>query len=113
VHGGAGEQAMALYADIAARVEAAIARARPVPTNIDRATAVLFAELGFLPPLGRGLFLLSRAVGIPAQAWEQQQQGARIKGPMPPEFLYRYEGSAPRPLPDADADRQNRASGAE
>lgn len=166
VHGGAGEQAMALYADIAARIGAgadvakaaaegvaawqathgkhipgfghrfhpldpraprllalvdaaaragtvgggcaAIGRAvevalagrarKAVPMNIDGATAVIFAELGFPPPLGRGLFLLSRAVGILAHAWEQKQEGGRIKGPMPPEFLYRYDGPAPRPL---------------
>jgi citrate synthase len=88
------------YADIGRAVEAAIAGKRPVPMNIDGATAVIFAELGFPPPLGRGLFLLSRAVGILAHAWEQQQQGGRIKGPMPPEFLYRYDGAAPRPLSD-------------
>jgi len=165
VHGGAGEQAMTLYADIAARMAAgtplpaaaetgvrawqathgkhipgfghrfhpvdpraprllalvdaaaatgtvaggfaAIARAvesclvrpgKPVPMNIDGATAVIFSELGFPAPLGRGLFLLSRAVGILAHAWEQTQQGEHIKGPMPPDFLYRYEGPDPRPL---------------
>lgn len=101
------------YAAIGRAVEAAIAGKRPVPMNIDGATAVIFAELGFPPPLGRGLFLLSRAVGILAHAWEQQQQGGRIKGPMPPEFLYRYDGPAPRPVSDLGADQQSRASGAE
>ena len=169
VHGGAGEQAMALYADIAARrdagaaltaatatalqvwqtvhgryipgfghrfhpidpraprllalvddaaragtvtgrfaeigraVEALLAdqAGKTVPMNIDGATAVIFAELGFPAPLGRGLFLLSRAVGILAHAWEQKQQGGRIKGPTPPDFLYRYDGLPARPLGDA------------
>lgn len=101
------------YAAIGHAVEAALAGRRPVPMNIDGATAVIFAELGFPPPLGRGLFLLSRAMGILAHAWEQQQQGGRIKGPMPPEFLYRYEGPAPRTLSDAGSGHQNRASGAE
>ncbi|MBA3504630.1 MAG: citryl-CoA lyase [Betaproteobacteria bacterium] len=169
VHGGAGEQAMALYADIAARcaagaaltaatatalqvwqtvhdryipgfghrfhpidpraprllalvdlaaragtvtgrfaeigraVEALLAdqAGKTVTMNIDGATAVIFAELGFPAPLGRGLFLLSRAVGILAHAWEQKQQGGRIKGPMPPDFLYRYDGPPARPLGDA------------
>jgi citrate synthase len=167
VHGGAGEQAMQLYADIAARIDAGAAaptaatdgiaawqatrgrhipgfghrfhpvdpraprllalvdaaaragivggrfaaiarsvearlggRGKPVPMNIDGATAVIFAELDFPAPLASGLFLLSRAVGILAHAWEQQQQGERIKGPMPPEFLYRYNGSPPRPFAD-------------
>jgi citrate synthase len=93
------------YAGIGRAVEAAIGGKKPVPMNIDGATAVIFAELGFPPPLGRGLFLLSRAMGILAHAWEQQQQGGRIKGPMPPEFLYRYEGPAPRTVPDLGADR--------
>ena len=101
------------YAAIGRAVEAAIAGKRPVPMNIDGATAVIFAELGFPPPLGRGLFLLSRAVGILAHSWEQQQQGGRIKGPMPPEFLYRYDGPASRPVSDLGADQQRRASGAE
>lgn len=48
--------------------------------NIDGATAVIYAELGFAPPLARGLFCLSRSVGILAHAWEQSQQGGRKKG---------------------------------
>ena len=32
--------------------------------NIDGATAVTYAELGFAPPLARGLFCLSCSVGI-------------------------------------------------
>ena len=43
--------------------------------NIDGATAVIYAELGFPPPLARGLFCLSRSVGALAHAWEQTQQG--------------------------------------
>ena len=42
--------------------------------NIDGITAVIFCELGFEPELGRGLFVLSRSVGILAHAWEQKQQ---------------------------------------
>ncbi|MEM6744959.1 MAG: citryl-CoA lyase, partial [Pseudomonadota bacterium] len=57
------------------------ARGKPVPMNIDGATAVIYAELGFAPPLARGLFCLSRAVGALAHAWEQSQQGGRNKGP--------------------------------
>jgi len=88
------------YAAIALEIEAQLGRGkRSVPMNIDGATAVIFAELGFASPLGRGLFLLSRAVGILAHAWEQQQQGGRIKGPTPPDFLYRYAGVAARDLP--------------
>jgi citrate synthase len=161
VHGGAGEQAMELYAAIAARggpVDAATraeidrfetARGKIVPgfghrfhpldprgprllalvdqaaragtvsgrfavigravetelerrtgkhltMNIDGSAAVIFSELGFAPVLGRGLFILSRSVGILAHAWEQAQQGVRIKGPIPPGFLYTYAGRPQR-----------------
>lgn len=84
------------FADIGSAVEAALGkgRERPVPMNIDGATAVIFAELGCAPPLARGLFCLSRSVGILAHAWEQTQQGGRNKGPVPPRFLYTYEGPA-------------------
>ena len=88
------------YAAIGRAVESALAArtGRALPMNIDGATAVIFSELGFPAPLGRGLFLLSRAVGILAHAWEQTQQGGRIKGPLPPDFLYRYDGVPPRRL---------------
>lgn len=88
------------YCEIARAVEAQLARPdRAVPMNIDGATAVIFAELGFPAPMARGLFLLSRAVGILAHAWEQTGQGGRIKGPCPPDFLYRYDGRPARGLP--------------
>ncbi len=98
------------YAAIGSAVEAALARggaSKPVPMNIDGATAVIFCELGFPAPLGRGLFLLSRGVGILAHAWEQMQEGTRIKGPTPPDFLYRYTGPAPRDLaPSVEPDKE-------
>jgi citrate synthase len=70
-------------------LEAALNRGRavPVPMNIDGATAIVYAELGFPAPLARGLFVLSRSVGILAHAWEESQQGRRNKGPMPPHIL--------------------------
>jgi citrate synthase len=68
-------------------------RPRPVPINIDGCTAVVYAELGFPPPLARGLFVLSRSVGILAHAWEETGQGRRNKGPMPPSILPTYLGA--------------------
>ncbi len=68
---------------------------KPVPMNIDGATAVIFAELGFPPPLARGLFCLSRSIGIVAHAWEQTEQGGRNKGPTPPGYRWTYEGENP------------------
>jgi citrate synthase len=82
------------YVRIGREVEAGIQRrtGKPIPMNIDGSTAVIFCELGFAPPLGRGLFALSRSVGILAHAWEQMQQGGRNKGPMPREMPYTYAG---------------------
>src|SRR5207248_11085368 len=77
------------YLRAARAVEAVLS---PVPMNIDGATAVVFTELGFAPPLARGLFALSRSVGILAHAWEESQQGRRNKGPMPPSILPAYLG---------------------
>lgn len=81
------------FADIGEAVQAEIGRNRgaEIAMNIDGATAVIFCELGFPPPLSRGLFCLSRSVGILAHGWEQMQQGGRNKGPMPPRFLPKYE----------------------
>lgn len=84
-------------------VEAALGRGRtrPVPMNIDGVTAVIYSELGFAPELGRGIFILSRALGILAHAWEEIQQGGRLKGPMPRDIPYRYTGPARRAVPGA------------
>jgi citrate synthase len=86
------------HATIGALIEAALGagKGKPIPMNIDGITAVIYLELGFPPELGRGLFILSRSVGILAHAWEQQQQGARIKGPMPTGIPYTYTGPAQR-----------------
>ena len=81
------------FAKIGIAVEAHLTKraGKPVPMNIDGATAVIFAELGFDAPLARGLFCLSRSVGILAHAWEQKQQGGRNKGPTPPAYRWTYE----------------------
>jgi len=80
-------------------------KGKPIPMNIDGITAVVFCELGFEPELGRGLFILSRSVGILAHAWEQKQRGRRIMGPMPPAIPFKYSGPARRDLPEAFATR--------
>ena len=89
------------FAGIARAVEGELAArkgGRRIPMNIDGATAVVYAELGFPAPLARGLFCLSRSVGILAHAWEHTQQGGRNKGPMPRDILWTYDGPAERPL---------------
>jgi citrate synthase len=89
------------FAAIGRAVETAISAVKKhhIPMNIDGITAVIFCELGFEPELGRGLFVLSRSVGILAHAWEQKQRGRRIMGPMPKEIPYRYSGPARRAVP--------------
>ena len=74
-------------------------RAKPVPMNIDGATAIVYAELGCPPELARGLFVMSRSVGILAHAWEERQGGRRIKGPLPPPLTAPYSGQPTRSLP--------------
>jgi citrate synthase len=71
-----------------------------LPMNIDGITAVVLLELGFPPEMGRGIFILSRSVGICAHAYEQSLKGERIKGPTPPEAGFRYTGVPPRALKD-------------
>lgn len=71
-----------------------------IPMNIDGATAVIYAELGFSGPLARGLFCLSRSVGAIAHGWEQMTQGGRNKGPTPPDYRWTYTG--PNPIREAD-----------
>ncbi|MEL7300337.1 MAG: citryl-CoA lyase [Pseudomonadota bacterium] len=82
------------FAEIAQALEAELSARKGValPMNIDGATAVIYAELGFAPPLARGLFCLSRSVGILAHAWEQVEQGGRNKGPTPPDYRWTYTG---------------------
>ncbi|MGY8524432.1 citryl-CoA lyase [Paracidovorax citrulli] len=89
------------FARIARGIEQALGagRSKPIPMNIDGATAVIYAELGFPAPLARGLFCLSRSVGILAHAWEQTCQGGRNKGPIPRQFLCSYDGEPKREVP--------------
>jgi citrate synthase len=88
------------YATIGRGIEALLKarKGRTIPMNIDGATAVIYAELGFEPELARGIFCLSRAVGILSHAWEQRGRGERNKGPIPRQMPYRYTGAPERHL---------------
>ena len=92
------------FADIGRQVESEIKarKGKRIPMNIDGATAVIYAELEFPAPLARGLFCLSRSVGILAHAWEQTQQGGRNKGPIPRQHIWAYKGAKHRPVPTED-----------
>ena len=97
------------FAAIGRAVEDAISDGSPrrIPMNVDGVTAVIYCELGFTPELGRGVFILSRSVGILAHAVEQMTQGGRIKGPVPPSIGYTYTGPARRSVPvNGDARRR-------
>jgi citrate synthase len=89
------------YAVIARAIEQELhaRKGKAIPMNIDGATAVIYAELDFQPALARGLFCLSRSVGILAHAWEQSEQGGRNKGPIPRQYLPAYDGHPPRDFP--------------
>ena len=89
------------FARIGRAVEANLSskKGKPILMNIDGATAVIYAELGFPAPLARGLFCLSRSVGVLAHAWEQMQQGGRIKGPIPRQYIPTYDGPLARQVP--------------
>ena len=80
------------YAEIARKIEQELSKKKNIPMNIDGITAVIYAELGCPAPLSRGLFCLSRSVGILSHTWEQMQQGERIKGPTPPDYKWSYKG---------------------
>lgn len=88
------------FARIARAIEAHLTEraGRPVPMNIDGATAAIHAGLGFDGEEARGLFVLSRSVGILAHALEQRRQGGRNKGPTPPRYGWTHEpgGQVPR-----------------
>ena len=90
------------YMRIALEIEAILSDTKQpnrVPMNIDGASAVIYAELGFEPPLARGLFCLSRAVGILAHSWEEKCSGSRNKGPIPRTELPSYSGPSKRSVP--------------
>jgi citrate synthase len=92
------------FREIGIAVERALSvpsKNKHVPMNIDGASAVIYAELGFPAPLARGLFCLSRSVGILAHAWEQTCEGGRNKGPIPRDELPEYTGPAKRKVPVA------------
>ncbi len=82
------------FARAALALEAALARAKG-PTlgmNVDGVTAIVYCELGLPPAAAKGLFCLSRGVGIVAHALEEMRSGARIKGPLPSGDGVKYIG---------------------
>jgi citrate synthase len=90
------------FARAALALETALARAKghALGLNVDGVTAIVYCELGLPPAAAKGLFCLSRGVGIVAHALEEMQSGERIKGPLPPgDDMVRYTGPAERSSP--------------
>jgi citrate synthase len=92
------------FIQIAVKVEEAIslAKGKRIPMNVDAAAGAVYLELGFEPPVGRALLVLSRSLGIVAHSWEQMNRSERVKGPVPKTSSYLYEGPAPREVPARD-----------
>jgi citrate synthase len=68
---------------------------RELAINIDGVSAAIQCELGLPSKIAKGLFSLSRGIGILAHAYEESQSGSRIKGPIPPNDNISYVYSGP------------------
>ncbi|GAA4720250.1 citryl-CoA lyase [Brevibacillus fulvus] len=72
---------------------------RKMTMNVDGAAAAIQCELGIPAEAAKGIFALSRGMGIVAHAYEELQNRVLIKGPCPNrEDLVRYSGPALRHL---------------
>jgi citrate synthase len=67
---------------------------KPLPVNIDGALAALLHDMGFAPPAGMLLFLISRTAGITAEIAEEYSR----EKPMRITFDVQYDGPPPRKL---------------
>jgi citrate synthase len=66
-------------------LEAALAqKVKPIPLNIDGALAAILYDLGFPPPVGMLLFIVSRVAGISAEVAEEyaREKPMRIRIPV-------------------------------
>lgn len=81
------------FADIAEGIQNAIEqrKGKRIAMNIDGATAAIYGALGVPATLARGLFCLSRSVGLTAHTYEQSLSNERNKGPTPPHYLWTYD----------------------
>ena len=69
---------------------------REFTVNVDGISAAIQCEIGIPAEAAKGIFSLSRGMGIVAHAYEELMQGTLIKGPCPnDEKLVRYTGVIP------------------
>ncbi|PTM58425.1 citryl-CoA lyase [Desmospora activa] len=70
---------------------------RAITMNIDGVAAAIQCELSIPAEAAKGIFSLSRGMGIVAHAFEEYMNGVRIKGPCPArEDLVQYRGPSHR-----------------
>jgi citrate synthase len=75
---------------------------KKVTLNIDGISAAVQCELGLPAEAAKGVFALSRGMGIVAHAFEEWMSGVLIKGPCPNrDDLVRYTGPSARQLEKA------------
>ncbi len=67
---------------------------RPLPVNIDGALSAVLHDLGFLPQVGKLVFIIGRVAGVTAQIMEEyaREKPMRIRIPV------EYDGPPPRKL---------------
>ena len=71
-------------------------RGKALPINVDGAIGAVISDMGFDWRLGKGFFIISRTVGLVAQAYEERTR----EKPMRKLGMsdYEYDGPAPREL---------------
>ncbi|MBN2909959.1 citryl-CoA lyase [Polycladomyces sp. WAk] len=75
------------------------AKNKPITMNIDGVSAAIQCELGIPAEAAKGIFALSRGMGIVAHAFEELMNGVLIKGPCPDQDnLVQYNGASLRHL---------------
>jgi citrate synthase len=89
---------LGLYGQHAAVAEAMVARlhertGKSLPLNVDGALAALASDMGFAPPMARGLFILARTAGLLAHVQEEYTTGRPMK--FVPRAEVRYTGPTP------------------
>jgi citrate synthase len=74
--------------------EAARAQIGPLPVNIDGALSAILFDLGFLPSVGKLIFIVGRVVGVTAQVMEEhlREKPMRVRIPVV------YDGPPPRSI---------------
>jgi citrate synthase len=87
-----------VHVAIAEAVVAALAASgKPLPLNVDGAIAAVLADLGFVPELANGFFILARTAGWMAHVAEEFGRGKPMR--RIDQQACAYDGPAPRELP--------------